>query len=57
MDFAQCPKCNARILIVPDLRAMKTAIKTHAQLHSDPDEIETILSERTMITIVWKNPV
>jgi hypothetical protein len=56
MEFAQCPKCNGRILIVPDLHAMRIAIKNHAVLHSDPDEIERILSERTMLTIVWGHP-
>ncbi len=55
--FAQCPKCPARILIVPDLKAMRTAIETHAKMHSDPDEVDRILSERTMISIVWARGV
>jgi hypothetical protein len=54
MDYAQCPKCPAHILILPDLKAMKKAIQNHASSHSDPDEIERILSERAMITIVYK---
>ncbi len=51
--FAQCPECSARILIIPDLVAMGKAIKAHASLHSDPDEVNWILSERTMTSIIY----
>jgi hypothetical protein len=56
MDYAQCPAdgCHAHILIVPDLQAMRKAIKDHAKYHSNPGDVERILSERTMINIVWR---
>ena len=52
-QFAQCPNCQARILIVPDLAAMARAIKNHAAMHSNPDEVDQILSERTMTTLIY----
>jgi hypothetical protein len=59
MDFAQCPAdgCHARILIVPDLAAMRKAIDRHAELHSNPEDIKRILAERTMLSIIRSHPV
>jgi hypothetical protein len=50
--FVQCPKCPARILVVPDLKAMRKAINEHAILHCDPDWVKQFLSERAMISII-----
>lgn len=53
--FTQCPSCQIRIPIVAnDLKATGKTLREHAQLHENPEEVERTLTERAMLTIIYK---
>jgi hypothetical protein len=59
-------ECGAKILVLPDLKAMNSAIETHVTEHrrmerlirknlSSPSKISELLSQRTLIKISQQN--